>query len=122
MKIKINREYTTLDMVERTKAQMKEFKETYTDADLVRMFREAIGENNNNRLHDEILRCELSAFPGGTAEKDETHYSVDILLEGFRRFTKIHFYINQSAEIDTRVIRTYGEPQKMWDIEEYNLA
>lgn len=115
MKITINKEFTTLGKVERTKEQMKEFKEIYTDGDLLRMFENAVdGCYCDSR---DIVYCKLSAFPGGTMETDETHYSVDMLIEGWDTVTKIHFYISQSGEIDTRVIRHPGEkPMQMWDV------
>ena len=121
MKITIEKRYTTLDKVERTKQQMKEFKEMFTDGDLLRMFRDAV-DGWEYGYGDEIIRCNLEAFPGGTMETDETHYSVEILLEGFRRFTKIRFYISQSAVIDTRdVPLKNGETMKMYEILQYKL-
>ena len=41
MKITIEKRLTTLDKLERTKQQAKEFKAMYTDGDLLRMFRDA---------------------------------------------------------------------------------
>ena len=106
MKISIDKKFTENYMMARTKEHMKEFKEAYTDGDLLRTFREALndelGETNCyfiDGLFDEIKRCELRAFPGGTQEEDTTHYAVDILTEGFRRFTKISFYITQTLNV-----------------------
>ena len=122
MKITIEKKLTTLDKVERTKQQMKEFKEMFTDGDLLRMFRDAMNGWEYG-YSDEIIRCNLEAFPGGTMETDENHYSVDILLEGFRRFTKVHFYISQSAVVDTREVPDgNGGLMKMYSIEQYKLA
>ena len=121
MKITIDKRLTTIDKAERTKAQAKEFKEIYTDGDLLRMFRDAV-DGWQYGYSDEIIRCNLEAFPGGTMETDENHYSVEILLEGFRLFTKIHFYISQSGDIDTRYILDGDKWMKMWQVEEYKLA
>ena len=119
MKISIDKKFTTLDKLERTKQQAKEFKEIYTDGDLLRMFRDAV-DGWHYGYSDEIIRCNLSAFPGGTMETDENHYSVEILLEGFKQFTKIHFYISQSGEVDTREVwNCNGGTMKMWDVEVY---
>lgn len=116
MTIVMNKEYTTIAKAERTRRQMKEFREMYTDGDLLRMFRDAT-DTWQYGYSDEILYCKLSAFPGGTQETDETHYSVDMLLEGFQRYTKIHFYISQSCEIDLRLV-----PIPMWSIETYSIS
>ena len=120
MKITIDKKFTTLEMVERTKEQAKEFKEMYTDGDLLRIFMDTF--DNDIEVNPEIVRCELSAFPGGTMETDENHYSVNILLEGWRRFWKLHFYISQSGEVDTREVWDGDKMVKMWDIEEYRLV
>lgn len=120
MKITINKKFTEAEMMERTQSQSKEFKAMYTDADLLRMFREATGCQQG--YTDEIIRCNLSAFPGGAYETDETHYEVDILLEGYKSFTKIHFYISQSLEIDTRDIWMCGKARKMYEVKEYKAA
>ena len=122
MRIKINKSYTTLDKVDRTKQQIREFKEMFTDSDLLRMFRDAVDAWEYG-YGDKIIGCNLEAFPGGTMETDENHYIVEILLEGFRRFTKIRFYISQSAEVDTRELPDgNGGLMKMYSIEQYKLA
>ena len=122
MKITIDKNMTTVDKMQRTREQVKEFKEIYTDGDLLRMFRDAV-DGWKYGYSDEIVYCNLSAFPGGTMETDETHYSVDMLLEGFRRFTKVHFYISQSGEVDTRrVFDGQGGMMQMYSIEQYKMA
>lgn len=122
MKITIEKRLTTVDKLERTKQQMKEFKAIYTDGDLLRMFRDAV-DGWEYGYSDEIVYCKLEAFPGGTMETDETHYSVDMLLEGYDTMTKLHFYISQSGEIDTRVVPNYtGGTMKMWDVKEFKAA
>ena len=100
MKITMDRAMTEDCMIERTKNQMKEFKEIYTDNDLLRIFRDAT-KTEDLSLNYKIIRCNLSAFPGGYFETDETHYMVDMLLEGFREFVKLHFFISQSGEVNT---------------------
>lgn len=120
MRITIDKHFTTMDMIPRTKEQIKEFKEIYTDGDLLRMFRDATNTWDRGWA-DTIIRCNLEAFPGGTMETDETHYSVDILLEGFRRFTKIHFYISQSGVVDSREVWDGDKYMPMWTIESYGL-
>lgn len=115
MKITIDRKYTELDKMGRTKEQVKDFKEIYTENDLLRMFEDATGENFG--FVEEIIYCRLSAFPGGLAETDETHYSVDMLIDTYRSMYKIHFYITQSGEIDTRGLP--GLSGKMWQVVKY---
>ena len=126
MKITIDRDMTEAYLVDRTKAQMKEFKEIYTDGDLLRMFREAINCTELGYNFD-IIRCNLRAFPGGWAESDETHYCVEMLLEGFKEFYKVYFYITQSGEVDTRKdmpVRYSGgvEYMSMYGIKRYTEA
>ena len=121
MKIIIDRNYTEADMMARTKEQIKEFKEIYTENDLLRMFTEATGEVTG--FVEEIVYCRLSAFPGGSQETDETHYSVDMLIDTFKAMYKIHFYISQSGEVDTREIPSMpGQKMKMWQFTKYTAA
>lgn len=121
MKITINKEYTEKYMMERTKEQAKEFKEAFTDGDLLRMFREAVGMESELWNLD-IIRCNLSAFPGGTMETDENHYCVEMLCEGNDVFYKLRFYISQSAEIDTRDIWMNDHLDKMYSMKKYIKA
>lgn len=126
MKITMDKDMTESYMIDRTKAQMKEFKEMFTDGDLLRMFREAVNDTGLGYNY-EIIRCNLRAFPGGTQETDETHYCVEMLLEGFREFIKLHFYIDQSCNIDTRRQNVYMgngtyEWMDMYSIEHYKVA
>ena len=121
MKIVIDRKYTEDCKLARTKAQIKEFKEIYTENDLVRMFQGATGETLP--FIEEIVYCRMEAFSGGTAETDETHYSVDMMLDTFSAVYKIHFYITQSGEIDTRRLPIYnGEMMQMWQVKKYTAA
>ena len=116
MKITIDKKYTTLDKLERTKQQIKEFKEMLTDNDLLSMFGNAIDEY----FMGDIVYCNLSAYPGGTDETDETHYSVDILLDGYNTMTKIHFYISQSGEIRKTVYDKWDHKEiNLWSVKTY---
>ena len=60
MKITIEKRLTTVDKLERTKQQMKEFKAIYTDGDLLRMFRDAV-DGWEYGYSDEIVYCKLEA-------------------------------------------------------------
>lgn len=119
MTITINKKLTTLDKVDRTREQMKEFKVVYTDGDLLRMFREAV-DVDELWNPDEIVYARLEAFPGGFAETDETHYSVDMLVDCWSVLFKIHFYISQSGEVDTRIIEVPGtKPMPMYWVNKF---
>lgn len=126
MKITMDKDMTESYMIERTKTQMKEFKEIYTDNDLLRMFREAIKDAGLGGTNPEILRCNLRAFPGGYNETDETHYCVEMLLESWKEFTKVVFYITQSGDIDVerRWVNYggHGEWMDMFTVEHYKLV
>lgn len=128
IKVTIDRDYVRPWQMDRTKEQAAEMREMWTPGDLLRMFREALedaGETEDaHRLdYGEIIRAEASAFAGGTQEENTTHYSVTLLIEGFRRFTVAHFYITHTGNVDTRRLYMYGEgtPRKMWDVDVYTL-
>lgn len=116
MKISIDKGMTTLEKLARTREQAKEFKAANTDGDLLRMFHDAL---EHYEISGDILRCDASAFPGGTMETDENHYAVDMIVMGYNSFWKIRFYISQSCEIDTRTVWAYDHYMDMWTIEEY---
>ena len=118
MKITIDKHFTTLEKHSRTKEQCKEFKVVYTDNDLLRLFSEAT-DNLHLTVCKEIISCELSAFPGGYAETDETHYSVEIILKDWNAFYVIHFYISQSGEIRVNPVWSYNQWVQMWDVKKY---
>ena len=121
MKITFDKTYTDKYMMERTKEQAKEFKEMFTDGDLLRMFREAV-DMESDLYNLDIIRCNLSAFPGGTMDTNENHYHVEMLCEGFEQFYKLSFYISQSAEIDTRGIWMHDHWTKMYTVSKYVAA
>ena len=119
MKITIDKHFTTLDKVDRTKEQMKEFKAMYTDGDLLRMFSETV-DNWDLGFGQDIIYCNLEAFPGGSAETDETHYHVEMLTEKYNGYNKISFYISQSGEIDTRPHSDYqGGTFTLYSVKHY---
>lgn len=122
MKITIDKTFTESYMMPRTKEQAKEFKEAYTDGDLLRMFRDAYEADTgevSEIWNPDIIRCNLEAFPGGYQETDENHYSVDMLLEGFGVFYKVHFYISQSCVVNTRNIWMQDHYIKMYQVQKY---
>lgn len=127
-KVKIDKDLVRPWQMDRTKEHASEFRVMWTPGDLLRMFRDAMRDSGNSADADAteyttIIRAEASAFAGGTQEEDTTHYSVDLLLEGFRRYVKVHFYITHTGNVDTRRLYMYGEgtPRKMWDVETYTL-
>lgn len=120
MKITIDRTYTEDHMIPRTKAQIAEFKEAYTPSDLLWEFARVMPQYESLTYGYDIIRCNLSAFPGGSAETDETHYSVDILLERHDEFVKVHFFISQSFDVNTRTVYYPGcDPMPMWDVKHF---
>lgn len=118
MKIKIDKDFTEEYKMERTKEQAKEFKGMYTDGDLLRMFRDAVGMENELYNLD-IIRCNLSAYPGGSMETDENHYRVEMLCEGYEEFYKVTFLISQSAEINTQDIWMHDKWAKTYSVSKY---
>ena len=127
-KVKLDRDFIMPWQMERTKEQAAEFRVMWTPGDLLRMFRDAMRDSGNDADADRtesatIIRAEASAFGNGTQEEDTTHYRVELLMEGFRRYVKVAFYITHTGHIDTRRLYMYGEgtPRKMWDVEVYTL-
>lgn len=123
MKITLNKEYTEKYMEARTREQMKEFKQMFTDNDLFCMFDAAIGDAADLSYNPDIIRCDLSAYPGGTMQTDETHYFVDMLLKGFDEFITVHFCMSQSGEITLKAWDIFSrEYVNLWEVKHYKLS
>ena len=123
MNITLDKALTEKEKTSRTKKQMKEFKQMYTDGDLLRMFRTAVQDETLGYCCP-VIKCDLAAFPGGYMETDETHYSVNMLLEGWKEFIRIRFFITQSGDVDTRTdLPFYGpngiEHMAMYSVQHY---
>ena len=100
MKITVDKNYTTIAQLPKVKADMKQFKEAFTDSDLLGEFYRQTGiESGWN--HD-ILSVSVVAFPAGLFYGDDTSFSVDIITKGWREFREIHFYCDEGLSVDTR--------------------
>lgn len=118
MKITMDKDMTESYMVDRTKAQMKEFKMIYSDSDLLRMFADDVNRGDL-MIGYKILQCDLRAFPGGSRETDETHYCVEMTLKGWREYVELYFYISQSGELSTEPRWIGNAWLNMYDITTY---
>lgn len=107
MKIKLDEHFTRLDQVKRTREHMSEFKRTATPEELIDALRLELDRDGQHGYslteHNEILKCEISAYPGGSMEEDTTHYHVQILA-GWRydRFVRFDFCISHTWNIRLR--------------------
>ena len=110
MKIKLNRKYTEDYQIDRVKADMKEFKESFTEADLLNIFRDAAGFNKCG----DIIKMDVEAFDAGSYYGEETSFHVDILLDGYSEMTKISYYADKYMNIteDLITIRTFKEVER----------
>ena len=64
MKIRINKEYTTIAQAPKVKADLAEFKARYTDGDLLNAFRDAA--DFWGCLAGDITSCTVEGMPAGT--------------------------------------------------------
>lgn len=108
MKITIDKHYTALDQVKRTREHIAEFKQIATPESLIDALRLELDRDGQQgyvlTAHDnKILSCELSAFPGGTMEEDTTHYAVEIVAAWhYDGFVRMRFYISQNWNVRLR--------------------
>lgn len=125
MKFTINKEFTRLSEVDSVKSAIRDFKEIWTERDLLHAFESASEEIEKMGLsvkYDKILSCSVNVFPAGFAEDCQMHFDVEMDLKGWERFATIHFYINERGEIDTRdfdTVNRFNPQGKMYRIIEY---
>lgn len=116
-KITIDREYTTLAQVDKVKEDSKEFSNCYTVGDLIREFTEQT--EYNEIWAPEILKVEIKAFPAGTNYNNETHFSVDMILDKWDKIYKVHYYCDMNIRIDTRIL---PGGMKMYSVKKYTAS
>lgn len=95
MKIKIDRTYTAGYQVPQVKADIAQFKEKYTEADVLYIARTQLDFWKGN----DIIKFEIEAFPGGSYYNNETHFSFHIVLDGYYAMWKIDGYMNLEGNI-----------------------
>lgn len=100
MKMHIDKDLTTLAQEAKVRHDMREFRERYTDGDLLRAFYDAT-DINEAYSHD-ILSVSVKAFPAGSLFGDKTSFCVEMLTHGWRKFCEIRFYCDLDLEVDTR--------------------
>lgn len=108
MKITIDKEYTAGYQMAQVKEDIKEFKERYTEKDILSVIRSQLDFWNNTNA--EILKTEIKAFPGGSFYGNETHFAIEMILDGFLEINKIYTYMNMDLDIPNPAlskIRTY---------------
>lgn len=105
MNTTIDKKRITVADYKTVKAELKEFKERYTDGDLAVFARNAIDDKfeqitgERYPYSSDVLRADVEAF-----DYDEfhgTYFRVEILLDSWREITKVSYYTNLHLEIDT---------------------
>ena len=112
LKIKIDKTYTADYQIDRVKEAIKEFKEVFTENDLLAMFRSEFDWHDNWSC--KIVKSEINAFDAGTFyDNNETTFAIKMLLEGFSEIDKISFYYTTgfgvNIEKNMHTIRVYKE-------------
>ena len=110
MRIKLNKKYTEGHQIERVKEDIKEFKEMYTEADLLNAFREQTNYYKNYCA--DIIKLDIEAFDAGTHYDELTTFMVFMILDGINEMTKIRFYADKNLNIHENLV----------NINEYKLA
>lgn len=130
MKITIDKEYSEGCTVKQIKKHVTEFKATYTDEDLRRIFIDTLDMNDDGNIEfamnetfimgGKILYCNLEAL--GT-EYDETSYSVTMFIESSIYCYKLHFFISQSGLVNTYSFDGFlsGKRRYMYSMEKFVL-
>lgn len=100
MKIKINRQYVEDYQMDRVKADMKEFKERYTDGELLYQFIEQT--DITKPYSSDIVYCNVKAMDSGWAFGNKTVFQVEMLCDNLIAMYKISFYVDMDLHVDTR--------------------
>ena len=122
MKITIKKEYTTLAQLPKVKEDIKEFKEAFTDRDLLCSF---IDATETDIWCADVISVNIEAFPGGSLYNDETHFSVNILCKQWKEYIEIHFYCDTGLSVNTGDLLDYrgiSTGQKMYSCNRYILS
>ena len=104
MTIKMNKEYTTIARANTIKEKMRDFKAYFTDADLLRMFVETVGED----IHGEIIKCTVEAF-NANDYTDAASFYVQIIVDGIVDFHRVRFFIDEDKDTGTYAINPVGD-------------
>ena len=102
MKITIDKLYTAGYQMEKVKADIKEFKECFTERDILSEFRRQYDWHKNECA--DIIRCEISAFPAGWACGDYTSFSITLWLEGYHEMNKLSFYMDNGLNLRENLV------------------
>lgn len=94
MKISIDKNFTTLAQLPRVKEKAKEFKAANTDGDIRREFEDQTDYN----VFGDILKCDVTVFPVSIIG-EEVNYQVDMIIDGYIDFKRIHFYMDENLRV-----------------------
>lgn len=128
MKITIDSMYTNGSEKPRVKEDIATFKACkYTEKDLL----SAIISQAEQKFPeaglcagDEVIKCDIKAFPAGTYFGNRTHFFVEMVTEGWREMAKIQCYLDpETLEIDLRTLPNDPyEPIEMFHFTRYKAS
>lgn len=93
MKMLIDREFVTLAKVDLVKRALKEFKDHFTESDLIQMHNEEF----DCSCGGEVLKCTVTGFNSNNYN-DDVSFAVSMILDGCMEFIKIGFYVDYNHE------------------------
>lgn len=106
MKITFDPTNITVANLPKVKADMKEFKKTYTENDLVWMAHDALKDKYETITgkqypwSSDIIRVNVKAFAYDDFEEHGTHFRVELMLDGYLELVDISFYMKLYGGID----------------------
>ena len=113
MEMTFDYNYISVANKARVKERAKEFKARFTDGDIMWKVIEAFGRRRGLHGAEDIIKCSVVAAENMPFE--ENSYSVFMILAGYKRLYKVHFYCNDDLDIEMRDTILYG-------IETYELV
>lgn len=116
MNIKLDKTLTTLAQADKVKADMKEFKGTYKDGDLLGAFSSQVEEHRYTYFGD-VLRTDVEAYPSGWMRGDETSFHVTMWTTTYITVYRLSFHVDLGLGVN--VERDFsGRP--LWSVEAYD--
>lgn len=102
MKITIDKNYVEDYQMSRVKEDVEDFKASWKEKDLLEAFTEQTELYVGYGV--EILKTKIEAMDSGWATGNRTVFKVEMVLDDNNRMHKIRFYIDNTLEVDTRVL------------------
>lgn len=105
MKVRLNKEYTTVSNVDRVKADIAAFRSAFTDNDLLRMFCENVEIGSPVSYGCEVISADVDGWSTDTALFYRTHFSVEMFVYCYSSVCKVYYHIDYNAETGEYTVR-----------------